>query len=698
MTDDINKRSSGGLAVFAAAIFISSFLIFQVQPLIGKYILPWFGGTAGVWSTCMLFFQIVLFAGYAYAHLLIKHFSIRNQCLIHFAAMIGAIFLLPIAPSTNWKPIGTEDPTLRILGLLAASVGLPYFLLSANGPLLQAWFSRANPGRSPYGLYSLSNVGSLLGLVSYPFLVEPRYSVDVQARYWSWGFAVFAIVCLACAFVLIKSARVATPDLEEKSAITHSSRGDRWLWFTLSACASVMLLAATNQVCIDVAAIPFLWVLPLSLYLLTFIIAFAHPRWYPRWVWTIALVVVMVMLCTVMDEGAKARIDRQIAVYFGAMFVCCMVCHGELVRLKPEPARLTSFYMLISAGGAAGGIFVALIAPMLFPKFFELHIGAFACCALALVAYFRDRELPITEPVRSWVCATSIILVMILGGALWSFARGNVDDQLTAQRNFFGVLRVREFDEEGRRVRVLVHGQILHGQQVMSPEFKNKPVSYYTAASGAGLLMSQPSGPRKIGVVGLGTGTLAAHGRSGDSFRFYEINPTVIRLADEYFSFLKDSLAQPNIRFSLGDARLSLERESPQAFDCLLVDAFSSDAIPAHLLTEEAFEIYLKHLGENGVLAIHISNRHFDLKPVVRGAARRWGLWMSTVTSRKDDSIYQSASTWCLLARAPVRLTVLGLDKLEDPTQPIADSTSTPWTDNFSNLFGTLKPRRKDSE
>ncbi len=698
MTDDTNKRSSGGLAVFAVAIFVSSFLIFQVQPLIGKYILPWFGGTAGVWSTCMLFFQIVLFAGYAYAHLLIKYFSLRNQCLIHFAAMIGAIFLLPIAPSTDWKPSGMEDPTVRILGLLAVSVGLPYFLLSANGPLLQAWFSRANPGRSPYGLYSLSNVGSLLGLISYPFLVEPQYSVDIQARLWSWGFAGFAVACLASAFVVSKSTSDLPPESLKKSAIAKSSSRAGWLWFALPACASVLLLAATNQVCIDVAAIPFLWVLPLTLYLLTFIIAFAGPSWYPRWFFAIALVVAMVLLCAVMQLGAKARIEQQIAVYFGAMFVCCMVCHGELVRLKPEPARLTSFYMLISAGGAAGGIFVALIAPILFSKFIELHIGALACCSLALLVYFRDRDLPITEPIRSWIQAVSIVGVLALGGLLWTFARGNVEDQLTAQRNFFGVLRVREYEENGRKVRVLVHGQILHGQQVLSPDFKNKAVSYYTDASGAGLLMSQPSGPRKIGVVGLGTGSLAAFGRSNDSIRFYEINPAVLHLADEYFTFLSDSEAHENIRFSLGDARLSLERESPQGFDCLLVDAFSSDAIPTHLLTEEAFEIYLKHLAENGVLAVHISNRHFNLRPVVRGAARRWGLWLSIVSSREDDSRFQTAATWCLLTRTPSRLTVLGLDKLEDPGQSIVDVPSTLWTDNFSNLFGTLNPRRQSTK
>jgi spermidine synthase len=684
--DPADRSPSGGILFFAAAIFLSSFLIFQVQPLIGKYILPWFGGTPGVWSTCLLFFQVALFAGYAYAHGLTRYVGLRSQLVIHLAALAASLFLLPIAPSADWKPTGSEDPTLRILGLLAASVGLPYLLLSANGPLLQAWFSRANPRRSPYGLYSLSNIGSLLGLISYPLLFEQLWPVDEQARTWSWGFAIFALICLLSAIVTGRSGSSAVEATGDSSQRVASA--SPLIWFALSMCGSVLLLASTNQVCIDVASIPFLWVIPLTLYLLTFILAFADPRWYPRAIAAVLLPLCLIGLCVVLMLAAVARIDAQIAAYFGTMFVGCLVCHGELVRHKPEPARLTLFYLWIAAGGAAGGVFVALMAPQLFSKFIELHLGVFACAALAAWMYVRDPPFSIPGIRPRWMAAAYLVGLAVLGAFLWKAAQGDSSENLAEERNFFGVLRV--WDSEG--IRYLVHGQIEHGSQVLEGEQRRSPIGYYSPESGAGVALGHPTGPRKIGIVGLGTGSLAVYGQPGDEIQFYEINPDVLTLAQEHFFYLRESGAGDAIRFSMGDARLSMEREPPRDFDCLLVDAFSSDAIPTHLLTAEAFEIYLRHLKPHGILAIHVSNRHFNLEPVVRGGAQRWGLWLKPVNVRRDDARNYNASNWVLLARSATDLESLGLASPEDPSQPDPAKHSQLWTDQHTNLFGVLRP------
>ncbi len=694
MIQDNRGQQQGGWFVFAAAIFTSSFLIFQVQPLTGKYILPWFGGTPGVWSTCILFFQLFLFAGYAYAHWLTKSFGVRAQFFMHLLLLLCAIALLPITPSTSWKPTGNEAPVLRILLLLSASVGLPYFLLAANGPLLQAWFGRANPGRSPYGLYSLSNVGSLLGLLSYPFFVEPRWSTNSQAIIWSWGFGLFALFWLATAKFLWGIKEVAR-DVAMKPA-PHPSRslqGVSWLWFALSACSSVLLLATTNQVCIDVAAVPFLWVVPLTLYLLTFIIAFAHRRFYRRVILACLLVASLVLLCYLINAGPKTTFEFQIAGYFGAMFVCCLVCHGELVRLKPESDQLTAFYLWISAGGAAGGLFVALIAPQMFARYHELQVGMVACAVLAVVSYFRDRPKAVSKFFWRSLLTASVLGVIGLSIAVWKIGTKNNAGLVTVQRNFFGVLRVSDLEENGHPVRDLVHGQILHGQQVMDEGWRTKPTSYYCADSGAGLILkAQSTQPRQIGIVGLGAGTLAVWGRAGDQIRFYEINPLVVELAEQYFTFLKDSPA--TIEFSMGDARLTMERESRQQFDCLIVDEFSSDAIPTHLLTIEAFDIYLRNLREDGILAIHISNRHFSLAPVVRGAALQKGLWLAEVHSDRDDTTFQSDATWVLLSRQEKRLVDVGVKSIESPTASAGTNQRVVlWTDSFSNLLGVLRAR-----
>lgn len=684
------QRNVYWYAAFAATIFLSSFLLFQIQPMIGKYILPWFGGAIGVWTTCMLFFQVVLFAGYAYAHVLIKFFGPRFQTWVHSAVILAALALLPISPAESWKPIGTEEPIWRILGLLATTIGIPYFVLAANGPLVQAWFSRARPGVSPYGLYSLSNVGSLLGLISYPFVIEPWVTLSNQTGAWSWGFAIFAVLCLSCGLA-ISTVRTPPQDPSETGTFANDPRPTRveWLWFVLPACASIILLATTNQVCIDVAAIPFLWVVPLILYLLSFVLTFAHSVWYPRRVFRIAFVAAVVSLCLILYAGAKAQLELQLFVYFTAMFIVCMVCHGELVLLKPHPSRLTLFYLLISAGGAAGGLFVGLLAPLVFRKYIELQIGIFASSLFVTLASNMRRDSSVWTKSSRQILVAALLGNLALAVCLTYLANKNVADQLVAVRNFYGVLRVRQYQRPTSEVRILTNGQILHGAQFMDPSKRMTATTYYGESSGVGKALRDRNPARRVGIVGLGAGTLAVYARPGDWFKFYDINPAVIRLAHEYFYFLNDCAVRPEI--ILGDARLSLDRESPQKFDVLVVDAFSSDAIPMHLLTVEAFRLFLKHLAEPGILAIHISNRHFNLQPVVQAAADHFGLFASIVHSGDDEEFEQNGATWILLARSSEALADLELSPSQLPQPPNDAVTGPLWTDNFSNLFRLLK-------
>ncbi|NQT86236.1 hypothetical protein HQ560_05685, partial [bacterium] len=414
---------------FAVTIFISAFLLFQVQPLIGKYILPWFGGGPAVWTSCMLFFQMLLLGGYAYAHVIRTRLSQRTQVIVHVTLLAATLLALPIAPSEGWKPQGDENPALYILLLLAVTVGLPYFVLSATGPLLQAWFSVRHPGRSPYRLYALSNVGSLLALLSYPFLVEPAMALRSQSTTWSIGFGLFVAFCIVSALSML---RVRPTDADEAGADEDSAPpgwGVCLVWVALAACGSTMLLAVTNQMSWDVAVVPFLWVLPLTLYLLTFIICFEFERWYYRPVFWPLLGLGAGAIVHLMFEGVRMPILFQVAGYAGGMFFCCMVCHGELVRLKPSPRYLTSFYLMVSAGGALGGLFVSLVAPAVFPMYLELHIGLWMTCALALVVYLYSRGLlsfwrwPVKEIARggAWAVGASAVVVytVLLVYAVW---------------------------------------------------------------------------------------------------------------------------------------------------------------------------------------------------------------------------------------------------------------------------------------
>ena len=777
---------------YAVAIFMGAFLLFQVQPLIGKFILPWFGGGPAVWTTCMLFFQLLLLAGYAYAHLLRTKLPQRKQMIIHIALLVAAAAVLPILPSARWKPGPTSDPTWGILLVLAASVGLPYLMLATTSPLLQAWFSVARPGRSPYRLYALSNIGSLLALVSYPFLVEPAYSLRTQGIAWSIGFAFFALVASYCAWRTPEAParppeplpdpgpqgdektrldEPAVPRVEEAPGIVT-----RLLWVALTACGSLMLLAVTNQMCADVAIVPFLWVLPLTVYLLSFILCFHSTRWYPRFVWWVLLFVVMggvelsrrvarlpveagfslfgkpsnpdldgagsvakfawrfvtgsdflgndlgssqpVSLVLggvpwMLHEGVDVAILAQIIGFSIALFVCCMVCHGELVRLKPDPRYLTSFYLLSSAGGAVGGAFVSLVAPRVFPAYLELHIGLWLCCALAMAAFWADRKPHRDWRTRWWVglyIPVFVGLLVVLGLCLRKTADHTMKDCLSLTRNFYGVLRVSEYYEEepDRHYYSLQNGRISHGNQFAAEEKHRWPTSYYGRKSGVGLaILNLPRDARgglRVGVVGLGTGTIAAYAGKGDYYRFYEINPAVKRIATnpEWFHYLEDAKAEgADVEVCMGDARLSLERQEPQRFDVLALDAFSSDAIPVHLLTREAFDVYLnRQVKPDGVLAVHISNRYLDLEPVVLALADHFHYQAVIVESKSDSEKRVDSATWILLSnnrafldcdamREVIKNHEEELEEDEDAQKLLARRVM--WTDDYSNLFQVLK-------
>jgi hypothetical protein len=698
------------MTFYAFIVFFSAFLLFQIQPMIAKYILPWFGGTPAVWSATMLFFQALLTGGYAYAYWLIGKVDKRRQGQVHLALLAAALALLlvtalawtsPITPGAAWKPQGVDFPVIDIFKILAVSVGLPYFLLATNSPLMQAWFSRDYAGKSPYRLYALSNVGSLLALVTYPVLVEPTFALMSQGWIWSVGFAVFALFAAYGAIKTMRAARVA----DELPAIAAPAIDDpppdattRALWIVLPACASVLLLAITSQMTQEVAVIPFLWVLPLTIYLLSFILTFDSDRWYSRRVFTYALFLISAAFAIVLAYGPGLGLIVQIGVYSLLLFVCCMICHGELVRLKPHPNHLTSFYLMISVGGASGGIFVGLIAPYIFKGYWELPLGLLLCAALlfAMVVSHRQNVNPYVVKINLTLTAGAII---VFGAVLFMYVKTTMVDPLFATRNFYGVLRVDELNADNPDLRAyrLAHGAVTHGFQYIASDKRDLPTAYYTEQSGIGLaFLNDPKrpGPMRIGILGLGIGIMAAYTKPGDTLRFYEINPDVIRLAEGeggYFSYLTDAAAR--VQIVPGDARISLEQElaagQPQHFDLLVLDTFNSDSIPVHLLTREAFEIYLQHLQPDGILALHISNNYLDLRPVVYKLADEFHLGATLIqTPAQGNRTF--LSDWMLVTRDPAFLDQPAIASRASPRTVDTDRFRL-WTDDYSNLFQVLR-------
>ncbi len=777
---------------------------------------------------------MVLLAGYAYAHLSSRRLKPRAQAVAHLVLLGAALALLPIVPGDSWKPRGGANPALHILLLLSATLGLPYFLLASTSPLLQQWFTRTHPGRSPYRLYALSNAGSLLALASYPFYFETHFTRHAQALLWGWGLLAYAVGCAFCARQLwgLADAEVgglnpAAPDFRrpwclcgnlcrnlcrfapilDKGSDKGSDKGrDKGrespsksgaagvspealvprpsslvplLWLLLPACASVLLLATTNKMCQDVAVIPFLWVVPLALYLLSFIICFENPRWYARFPFTLALIAGLGGIWWALAHGTEFSVVKQVGVYSGALFACCMVCHGELYRLRPPASGLTGYYLMIAAGGALGGVFVAVAAPVLFNGYYELQCGALLCGLLFLIACARDRApaevavparkfLPrlvrfLASPFgpdawpwtacvlpllaffwldkviahaasRSWdvpkgasivmrVCLWAALALLTgswlirrkfrafrywhflaclwlgvgwvgLAAALWTCGRGSRADVVYTSRDFYGVLTVFEHSKNNPDLHhfLLLHGRITHGLQFADPERAAWPTTYYGRESGIGLaIQALPPLGRRLGLVGLGTGTLTTYGRAGDCLRIYEINPGVQRLANSWFKYLGRCPAA--VEILPGDARLSMEREPPQQYDLLALDAFSSDAIPVHLLTREAFQLYERHLKPNGVLAVHISNHYLNLEPVVANLARAFHYKAALIDyDETDPTWWLYSSTWMLLTRNE---RILKWPGIAEHAYPLEDKNKKPkvplWTDNFASLFQILR-------
>ncbi len=685
------------MAVYALTIFTGAFLLFLVQPLIGKYILPWFGGAPAVWTTCMLFFQMLLLCGYAYAHFSARWLKPRTQAILHLVLLAAALALLPITPADSWKPTDGTDPTLRILGLLLVSIGLPYFVVAATSPLMQHWFSRTNPGISPFRLYALSNIGSMLALLSFPVYFETQFTRTWQARLWGWGLVVYALACAACAVKLWRTpskVNLTASDKESKSAALNPqpSTLNRLMWLLLPACASALLLATTNKICQDVAVIPFLWVLPLSLYLLSFILCFDNPRWYRRLPFLLALTASWGVTGWLLFNESAVPVNSQLIVYTTGLFICCMVCHGELYRLRPDPSHLTGYYLMIATGGALGGLFVAVIAPLIFSDYFELQWSLLLCGGLLLVLVHKRDHAP--ARLKFWRDLTRAWLALCLAAfavLLWLQAHQAGTFDIEKSRNFYGVLTVLSAgNAESTRHLELRHGSTLHGLQLVEPSRAAWPTTYYSEKSGVGLaLQALPAGNRRIGVVGLGAGTLAAYPQAGDYLRFYEINPAVERIATSRFTYLANCKGKAEV--TLGDARLSLEREPPQNFDLLVLDAFNSDAIPVHLLTQEAFMIYERHVKTNGIIAVHVTNRGLDLEPVVLNVARQFDYRTVVIEyAATPDQWWISPSAWMLLSRNGENFDSTAIREIGRPAQTNPMNIR-PWTDDYASLFQILR-------
>ena len=678
------------IVVFATTVFLSAFLLFQIQPIVAKMILPWFGGSSSVWSTCIVFFQSVLLLGYGYVHWLHEKVSKARQPLVHAALLIVSLATLPVAADASWKGTTLDYPSLAVLAVLAVACGAPYLLLSTTGPLMQAWYARvgvaSGDGSGAYRLYALSNLASMLALLTYPVFIEPAMALEAQASSWSIAYVVFVAAALGTAWLTWRAGGVVTSasDLartsEEPDAPRPPAR-ELALWIGLSATASILLLSMTRHLTQDIAPVPFLWVLPLSIYLLSFILCFDAPRYYVRKLFLGLLPVAFIALDRVHD--VYTWVPVLIGVTCVSLFIFCMVCHGELVRRKPPVRHLTLFYLMLSIGGALGGTLVGLIAPSIFNAYYELPIGLFLCAALTLAVLWKDLG-------RSWRMIL-LILVVLYGVRLSSISVAYVEGFRAVVRNFYSQTRVEDvMDSHFGMRRVMLHGRINHGEQYLDEKLRRVPTAYFCERGGIGrVFRSLPQdAPRKLGVLGLGTGTLAVYGKPGDEMRIYEINEQVLDLARKEFTFLSDSPAK--IVPVLGDGRLMLEREPDQQFDVLAMDAFSGDSVPTHLATVEAIRVYLRHMKPDGYLVFNITNHYLDLRPVMAAAAAELGkvALAYQVTTTTADEVCRPSHFAILVD--PKRLENLP-ELLKDFTRLEPRPGFKPWTDNFSNLLGILK-------
>ena len=665
---------------FAVVIFLAAFLLFLVEPIVAKQLVPVLGGSAAVWITCLVFFQFALLCAYAYAHWIARNLRWALHLVLLASAVMLAVFW---AFGSIDLSKGSEHPVATIFTALSLWIGLPFIALGATSPLLQFWWSRVEVAPVPYKLFALSNLASLLALAAYPTLIEPRFTLQTQRVAWFCGFLFFAVLAMGLTLRSRLVVHAAPLEIADLASTPVSQASHKWLWFLLPMGASMQLAAITSYITANLAAIPLLWILPLAVYLLTIILAFEFPRLLPRLILARFLAVMLASvgyMISQIDISVPLRIG--ITFFLIELFVAGLFCHSEAYALRPQrSSESTVFYLLFAAGGALGSFLVALVFPVLFSFNYDLAVTCAVTALLVLVCLWRSGWA-----VRLlWVVAS--IIMFILAVRLHLAYKNNT---LVAVRNFYAALRVKQSEFHNARLRTLTNGTIQHGTEIYGSEEQRKiPTTYYAEDSGIGLaLRFCCSGrSRNIGVIGLGAGTIAAYGRPGDRIRFYEINPAVIPVAQNAFTFIKESGAQ--ISFATGDARTSLAREAPQQFNVLAVDAFSGDAIPLHLLTAQALDLYRHHMAPGGIIAYHISNQHVNLEPAIALLAQNAGMRAVRVSTLAVDSRDEFGSTWVLVSDYAG---LLGMPDLAAHSHPAEVRPGLRlWTDDYSSLLPVLR-------
>lgn len=690
-------------------VFLAAFLLFQVQPLVAKLILPLFGGGAAIWTACLFFFQAFLLLGYMYSHFVTKLNSMSKQAAVHAILLVASLYFLPVTLVEVDILSGVDSAMKEILLLLFMSVGIPFFMLASTGPIIQRWLTYLDIDKTPYKLYSLSNFGSLLALLSYPFLVEPSLTTEDQTYFWSIAYIGFvAVFLLFCLFMLRQKNLSLTSDRNAKSN-SFRVKKELILWLLLSAVGVILLVSTTNAMTQNIPPVPFLWILPLCIYLLTYIISFHSPKWYVRWYWFILFAIASFAAILLFFIGTQFDIITQVIFYSFILLSACMICHGELARLKPEVERLTLFYLCISIGGFLGSAFVVFVAQNIFSQFYEYPLAVFMVFVLFIFSIMLgyNRVNHITEQgnngkiinmdflafskIGSLVSSSAVMMILL--PIIFFYLNGLFNNNnIVSVRNFYGVLSVKDVVVNGETERRLIDGTTSHGTQSLEPGQKQIPRSYYRDKTGISIAFRHLNENASIdaGFIGLGAGVLAAYGRKGDNFIFYELNPNVERIAYSHFTYLEDSRAKIDV--ILGDGRRSLAYElatsGSRKFQLLVIDAFTGDIIPMHLLTKEAFDLYWQHLVDDGILAIHISNRHLNLEPLVYGLAKSFDkavIIMETVAEYNG----QHSAEWVLLSNSA--------NSLNSRFDLIANKKSNTviktvfWTDNYSNLLSVLK-------